>query len=123
MTASLLAARAVIRLSPLVDNENVGDFLQGLVTSDVTGALPVYAGLLSAQGKAMFDFIVWGDCHDLLLDCEAACADELVKRLSMYRLRCKIAIARDETLRVTVAYSLRGDDQVQVASFSRGGAP
>lgn len=31
--------------------------------------------------------------------------------------------ARDETLRVTVAYSLRGDERVQVASFSRGGAP
>ena len=100
MTATLLASRAVIRLSPLDDGENVADFLQGLVTNDVKGPLPAYAALLSAQGKVMFDFIVWGDEADLLLDCEAAHADELVKRLSLYRLRRKIAIARDETLSV-----------------------
>ena len=75
-------------------------FLQGLVTSDVAGPLPVWGGLLSAQGKCLFDFIVWGEGDDLLLDCEAAVADELVKRLSMYRLRRAITIARDDTLAV-----------------------
>lgn len=97
---TLLSNRAVIRLSPLEDSEDVADFLQGLVTNDVKGPLPAYAALLSAQGKAMFDFIVWGDSRDLLLDCEAAHAAELVKRLSLYRLRRKIAIAQDETLAV-----------------------
>ena len=43
---------------------------------------------------------MWDDGDDVLLDCEAAAADELVKRLSMYRLRRAIAIARDETLAV-----------------------
>jgi folate-binding protein YgfZ len=43
---------------------------------------------------------VSGDGADLLRDCEAAHADELAKRLSMYRLRRKIAIARDESLGV-----------------------
>ena len=98
--ATFLSERAVIRLSPQDRSENVADFLQGLVTNDVKGPLPVYAALLSAQGKAMFDFIVWGDGADLLLDCEAAHADELVKRLSLYRLRRKIAIARDDMLAV-----------------------
>ena len=100
MSATLLTERAVIRLSPLDESEDVAAFLQGLVTNDVKGALPCYAALLSAQGKHMFDFLVWADGRDLLLDCEAAHADALAKRLSMYRLRRKIAIARDESLAV-----------------------
>jgi folate-binding protein YgfZ len=95
-----LAARAVIRLSPLEEAEDVAAFLQGLVTNDVTGPLPCYAALLSAQGKHLFDFLVWGAGTSLLIDCEAIHADELVKRLTMYRLRRKIAIARDESLAV-----------------------
>lgn len=98
MTASHLKMRAIIRVSPTDPEEDVRGFLQGLVTNDVAGDLPRYAALLSAQGKAMFDFLVWGDGSDLLIDCEAAVADDLVKRLSLYRLRRKIAIARDETL-------------------------
>ena len=92
--------RAVVRLSPLDDQEDVAAFLQGLVTNDVTGALPVWAGLLTAQGKALFDFLVWRDGASLLIDCEAASADALARRLTLYRLRRTIAIARDDTLGV-----------------------
>jgi folate-binding protein YgfZ len=96
-----LYSRAVIRLSPLDEAESVAEFLQGLVTNDVAGTLPTYAALLSAQGKTMFDFLVWPSGHGhLLLDCEAAMADALVKRLSLYRLRRKIAIERDDSLGV-----------------------
>ena len=48
----------------------------------------------------LFDFIVWADGADLLLDCEAGHAEALVKRLSLYRLRRKITITRDEGLGV-----------------------
>lgn len=96
MTATRLMNRAVIRLSPKEEGESVTDFLQGLLTNDVKGKLPVYAGLLTPQGKALFDMIVWpaGD-GQILLDCEAEFADELAKRLSLYRLRRKIEIAVD----------------------------
>src|SRR3954452_1390112 len=96
MAATTLTDRAVIRLS----GEDVRGFLQGLVTSDVTGALPVWAGLLTPQGKCLFDFIVWEDGEDLLLDGEAAAADDLTKRLSIYRLRRPIRIERDPSLAV-----------------------
>ncbi len=96
MPATRLTDRAVIRLSATDESESLADFLQGLVTNDVKGPLPCYAGLLSAQGKAMFDFIVWpAGANELLIDCEADAADELVKRLSLYRLRRKIDIAVD----------------------------
>lgn len=100
MRASTLTSRAVIRLSPLDQGEDVRSFLQGLVTSDVTGPLPVWAALLSPQGKVLFDFLIWGDKADLLLDCEAQHGEALAKRLSLYRLRRKIGIAPDPALAV-----------------------
>jgi tRNA-modifying protein YgfZ len=96
MTATTLTDRAVVRLS----GEDVRGFLQGLVTSDVAGELPVWTGLLTPQGKCLFDFLVWNDGDDLLLDCEAAAADDLIKRLAIYRLRRAIRIDRDESLAV-----------------------
>jgi folate-binding protein YgfZ len=99
MTATRLFSRAVVRLSP-EHGEDAAGFLQGLVTQDVTGALPVWAGLLTPQGKVLFDFIVWPSGNDLLLDCEASAADALVRRLSLYRLRRKIAIGVDRDVAV-----------------------
>ena len=94
MPATTLSDRAVVRLS----GEDVRGFLQGLVTNDVAGELPVWAGLLTPQGKCLFDFLVWSEGDDLLLDCEDAAADDLVKRLAIYRLRRAITIARDSSL-------------------------
>ncbi len=96
MPTTTLADRAVIRLS----GEGVREFLQGLVTQDVAATLPVWAGLLTAQGKCLFDFLVWEDGDDMLLDCEAAGAEELIKRLSIYRLRRPISIRLDDQLAV-----------------------
>lgn len=96
MTPTTLVDRAVIRIS----GDDVRGFLQGLVTNDVTGPLPVWAGLLSAQGKVLFDFLLWEDGDDLLIDCEAAQADALARRLGLYRLRRPIVIARDSSLAV-----------------------
>jgi folate-binding protein YgfZ len=103
MAATTLTDRALVRLS----GEDVRGFLQGLVTSDVAAPLPVWAGLLTPQGKCLFDFIVWGDGDDLLIDCEAAAADDLVKRLTIYRLRRPIRIERDNSL--AVHWSLDGE--------------
>ena len=94
MIPTTLIDRALIRLS----GEDVRGFLQGLITSDVLGDLPVWAGLLTPQGKALFDFLVWADGGDLLIDCERDAAGDLAKRLTLYRLRRPISIAREETL-------------------------
>ena len=54
MPNTTLNDRALIRLS----GEDVRGFLQGLVTNDTSANLPVWAALLSAQGKALFDFLL-----------------------------------------------------------------
>ena len=100
MTATRLTSRAVIRLTATDESEDLRDFLQGLVTSDMIGGLPVWTALLSPQGKVLFDFLVWEDGADVLLECEAVSAEALIKRLSMYRLRRKISFALDSALAV-----------------------
>lgn len=109
MPATTLVDRALIRLS----GEDVRGFLQGLVTNDV-GLLapgrPLWAGLLSPQGKALFDFILWPDGEDVLVDCERGAAGDLARRLTIYRLRRPIAIGREPTL--CVHWSASGADGV-----------
>lgn len=96
MANTTLNDRALIRLS----GEDVRGFLQGLVTNDTSGNLPVWAALLSAQGKALFDFLIWGDEGDVLIDCEREAAEALTKRLTLYRLRRAITIAAEPDLAV-----------------------
>lgn len=98
-TATRLYSRAVIRLSPLDSTEDVTDFVESVVTSDIRH-LPAWTGLLSSKGKALFDFIVWpaGEC--LLLDCEADAAEDLVKLLTYRRHRRRIGVALDEGVAV-----------------------
>jgi folate-binding protein YgfZ len=96
MANTTLNDRALIRLS----GEDVRGFLQGLVTNDTAGNLPVWAALLTAQGKALFDFLIWGDDGDVLIDCEREAAEALTKRLTLYRLRRAITIAAEPDLAV-----------------------
>jgi len=86
-----LENRGVIRLSG-ADNRSL---LQGLITSDVDNVdteTAVYAGLLTPQGKFLFDMIIVADGEDLLLDVEAARKTDLMRRLMMYRLRADVEI-------------------------------
>jgi hypothetical protein len=97
MAATTLVDRALIRLS----GEDLRGFLQGLVTNDIEALAPdrpLWAGLLSPQGKALFDFILWADGDDILVDCEREAAGDLARRLTLYRLRRPIRIEREEGL-------------------------
>ena len=112
MAETTLTDRAIIRLS----GEDVRGFLDGLVTNRLE-TLPAFAALLTPQGKVIADFIIWADDENLLLDVAEADADALVKRLSMYRLRRAIVIARDETL--AVHWSRDGADDPRLPALGR----
>ena len=92
---TMLADRALLRLA----GDDVAGFLQGLVTSDtalLAAGTPIWTALLTPQGKALFDFILWPEADGaVLVDCEATQAGALAKRLSMYRLRRAITIEPD----------------------------
>lgn len=70
-------------------------FLQGLVTSDINELTPqhsLYAGLLSPQGKYLFDFFLVENSDSILLDCHKDQLTSLTARLTMYRLRSDVEI-------------------------------
>lgn len=89
----MLADRVLIRVA----GEDVRGFLQGLLTQDVSSldaSTPRWSGLLTPQGKALFDFLLWADDEAVLIDCEANAAETLARRLAIYRLRRPITIQR-----------------------------
>lgn len=69
-------------------------FLQGLVTNDVSKLRegPVYTALLTPQGKYIADFILVRRGEAILLDVDSSLAEDLVKRLKMYKLRSDVTI-------------------------------
>lgn len=92
MTKGFIAAdRTLIRAT----GPDTRDFLQGLVTNDVRrlDAGPLYAALLSPQGKYLFDFFLVADGTDVLIDVKADRAASLLQRLALYRLRARVTLA------------------------------
>ena len=91
-----LEDRGVLRVA----GEDAASFLQGLLTNDVeslTAGEARYAALLTPQGKILFDFLVLRIASEsgaaFLIDCPAAQAADLAKRLGFYKLRAKVAVA------------------------------
>ena len=74
------------------------DFLNGLITNEVTRARDglLYAALLTPQGKFIADFFVLEQGDRLLIDVAASAAPQLFQRLSMYRLRADVQIAETD---------------------------
>jgi folate-binding protein YgfZ len=94
MTIARLEDRAVLRVA----GADARPFLQGLLTNDVmllSAGVPLYAGLLSPQGKALFDMLLFADPTDdsILVDVAVIRAEALARRLSMYKLRKAVTIA------------------------------
>src|SRR5687768_4298445 len=118
MAATTLVDRALLRVA----GEDVRGFLQALVTHDLALLAPdrpLWAGLLTPQGKALFDFILWADGDDVLVDCERDAAADLARRLTLYRLRRPISIEREPDLAVHWAGSGEGSADPRLAELGR----
>jgi folate-binding protein YgfZ len=71
------------------------NFLQGLVTNDVSALAPdraLYAGLLSPQGKLLCDFFLVAMGETILIDVAADASDDLRRRLQLYKLRAAVCL-------------------------------
>jgi folate-binding protein YgfZ len=93
MTANIahLASRALIGVS----GPDWRSFLQGLITQDVE-TLAVgemrYGAILTPQGRLLHDLFITGDDKGAVLDVAASARDDLIARLTLYRLRAKVLI-------------------------------
>jgi len=91
-----------------VAGEDRISFLQGLISNDVTRVSPtqaIYAALLTPQGRFQWDMFVAGADDTLVLDVERDRAADLVKKLSIYRLRSKVVLQNPgDGVEIVVAY-------------------
>jgi tRNA-modifying protein YgfZ len=89
-----------------VEGPEAEHFLHNLVTADMLGLAmgqARYAALLTPQGKILFDFFVVRTAPGYLLDCALSQRDDIVKRLTFYKLRAKVTIAARSDLEVGVS--------------------
>jgi hypothetical protein len=99
---ALLPDRGVVSVA----GPDAAKLLQGVITNDMellARQTAIHAGLLSPQGKILFEFFVVEAGDALLLDAAKESIGELVRRLSMYRLRAKATIADLSGSRVVAA--------------------
>ncbi len=104
--AALLADRAVVRVA----GADAGKFLQGLITNDMDRAhdgAAIHAGLLTPQGKILFDFFVVPFEDGFLLEVAAGQAADLKKRLGFYKLRAQVEIEAEPSFAVVAVWGER----------------
>ena len=99
MNPTILSDRALLEIR----GDDARSFLQGLVTNDVhklNAETPLYAALLTPQGKILHDFLLNEERTSVLLDCARPGAADLKMRLTRYRLRANVEIALRDDLAV-----------------------
>ncbi|SDO16166.1 hypothetical protein SAMN05216360_115169 [Methylobacterium phyllostachyos] len=103
MPVALLPDRALVT----VTGPDATALLQGVLTCNVETLQPAAArlgGLLTPQGKILFDFLVSRQPDGFRFDVQADRAADLAKRLTLYRLRAQATIAADPTVAVAAAW-------------------
>lgn len=109
-----LEKRALIEIS----GEDARNFLQGLITNNINKVSEnssIYALMLTPQGKFLFEFFIFEIGGKLMLDCDRERINDLIKRLTMYKLRSKIEIRKNEDYTII---SLIGEDSLKKLGLS-----
>jgi len=82
-------------------------FLQGLISQDiekVSELRSIYGALLTPQGKYLHDFIILQDQANLIFDCETGREEDLITRLSRFKLRADVTLDLRPDLTVFAAF-------------------
>ena len=120
MPAVFLSERSFIRIT----GAEAEAFLHNLITTDLVslGADEARPGaLLTPQGKILFDFMIWRDGAEFLLETDTAQREGLLKRLTMYRLRAKVDFVAEDTQGVTVAWGDNATHGPKDSRFAKAG--
>lgn len=102
MIKEILHDRVIITIA----GDDVLGFLQGIVTCDVrqlSSGTALYGLMLTPQGKFLHDFFIVQINDVVYLDCDFMHVDELIKKLSLYKLRRNISFTPNDNL--VVMYS------------------
>jgi folate-binding protein YgfZ len=102
-------------------------FLQGLVSNDVAAVSDnraIWAAFLTPQGKYLHDMVIAALGDALVITCEGARRDDLLRRLRLYRLRSRVDLA-DVTAEMGCAqvYGSAAADRFALAAEAGAAAP
>ena len=85
----------------LIQGQEQVDFLQGLISNDlkkIDSERCIYALMLNAQGRFLYEFFISKYQNGLLLESCTQTKDSLIKKLSLYKLRSRVEISRIDDL-------------------------
>ena len=100
-----LIQRTIVEIS----GQDKYNFLQGLVTVDIHKLTPdnaLWAGLLTPQGKYLFDFFLYTKNDVIFLDIHKDCASALIEHLKKYILRADLTLTLREDIRVIALWDI-----------------
>jgi tRNA-modifying protein YgfZ len=104
MPTARLDDRAIVSVS----GPDAEHFLQNIVTADLDTLKAGEAkpsALLTPQGKILFDFLISRNGPDAFrLECRADIADDFIRRLTLYKLRAKVEISKQDESLVAVSW-------------------
>jgi len=84
-----------------IKGEDSIDFIQNIISNDikkVTDNNTVFASLLTAQGKFLFEFIILKTKNIFLIECNGELIKDLFNKLYNYKLRSKVEIKIENDL-------------------------
>lgn len=85
-------------------------FLQGLITNDINKATEknlIFAVMLNAQGRFLYDFFIFEEGEKLFIDCLDSRRDEILKKLNFYKLRAQVVIKKNDELLAAQSLTLK----------------
>lgn len=92
--------RKIIQISG-PDRKN---FLQGLITNDINSLQPkkplIYSLMLTATGNFLYDFFISENNNQIYLDVDKNRAEEILKKLSLYKLSATIDLKISDNLTI-----------------------
>jgi folate-binding protein YgfZ len=119
MPTARLDDRAIVSVS----GPDAEQFLQNIVTADLDALKAGEAkpsALLTPQGKILFDFLVSRNgVAAFRLECRADIADDFIRRLTLYKLRAKVEISKQDESLVTVSWRSDSDASETDSSWLR----
>lgn len=95
----LLNDRSIIEIK----GDDRKNFLQGLISNDINKAQPntlIYAAMLNATGRFLYDFFIFEKNNSLFLDCLSSRRDEIFTKFKFYKLRSKVELSKNDDYQI-----------------------
>jgi len=115
----LLNNRSVLEIS----GSDRFNFLQGIITNDINkikNGNIIYSAMLNPQGRFLYDFFIFEKDQKIFLDCLSFRCEELLKKMSFYKLRSDVVIAINQEISVVLNFDQKNFKDPRFASkFTR----